>query len=409
MQHSDGGFGWGAWSTTSSLWNSLDVLSWFDRDSDEGDISEILSRLLDYVDNNVIANGEKPGVNIRYAYIRGAFGKPSTLAGQAVMDATINHVLKNWKSLSLNDKCLAATLLARNGYESTAALVLKSVRQHGVITADRGLVFPNLPGLNAYTNMLVAFHAVDPRDPTIDAVRQALICMRRGASWGNTSHTAYAVRAMVMTGTDWTIPAEMPVVTVDNHQITLSETDRLRGAFDASLSGNEVCIHRESFLPAYGAIVTERIAPLTDMEPFDTQSLSLSKALLVRDAEGNLVQVADSLLRRGQKVSVLLRIYTDTEMTDITVTDDRSATFEPVIQTGRYMRAENGTWYYLQNANKATNVFIDRLKRGYTEIIYEVIINNAGTFTTGVVTLTNGVDTDLTVHSGSEVLIIKED
>ena len=407
MQHPDGGFGWGTWSDSSSLWNSLNVLSWFDRDTDEADIAAMTGRLLDYIDNNITPKGAKAAVNITYAYVRSAFGEPSTLEGRAVIDVTINHILRNWKSLSLADKCLAATLLARNGYKSTASQILRSVRQYGVVTPDRGLVFPNMPGLNAYANMLVAFHAVDPANPIVDAVRQALVCMRRGASWGTTAYTAYAVRAMVMTGTDWTVAAEAPTVTVDGRTAVIPASDNMRGAFSLPLSGGEVCIRRESFLPAYGAIVSERVAPLTDVAPFSTESLSLTKTVYVADAEGKRVVLESAAVRPGQKVTVSLRIYTDTDMTDVTVTDHRSAALEPVMQTGRYMRSATGTWYYLQNGNLSTNIFIDSLKRGYTEVEYEAVINNAGTFTTGIATLTNGIDPDLTVHSGSKVLEVK--
>lgn len=406
MQQGDGGFAWGTWSRNATVWNTLDVLSWFVEDADEASIREMTSKALKYVDKNIVPKGSKPGVDMNYAIIRGAFGKPTTLEGQAVMDNTVNYAVKNWKKMSLGEKCRAALLLSRVGYKAVAKEILKSVSQYGVVTADRGMTFPNMPGPVGYANMLEAFYAVDAENKVVDAVRQALICQRRGASWGETAYTAYAVRAMVATGSDWVVPAETVSVSVDGEGIAVPETDKLRGSFSIEVSGDSVTIERDGGMPAYGAIVTERVVPLSNIKAFGTKQLSIEKNIFAYDERGGRVPFDRVELRPGQKVTVRMRLFTDTDMTDVVVEDGRSAAFEPVEQVGRYCRGTNDTWYYLQNTNKATYVYVDRLPRGYTEVEYEAVVNNSGTFTTGVATARSGIDPDLTAHSSSNVLVI---
>ena len=401
MQQPDGGFPWGSWARSSSLGNTLVVLSWFDQDFDNPKYRNFIEKALDFVDNNIVPKGGKPGTDLNYAVIRGAYGKPSTLAGQSVIANTVNHALKNWKSYSLGNKCLAAILLLRNGHTAVAKEILRSVSQYGVITPDRGMVFPNMPGIVSYANMLEAFYTLDPASPVVDAVRQALVCQRRGCSWGNTGHTAYAVRAMVNSGTDWVIPAENVSVSVDGQPVALPDATGMRGAFSVEIKGDSVTVERSGHTPAYGAIVTRRSVPLAAVEAFGSKQLSITKTIyaLSNDGKGR-IPVEQTELKPGQRVVVSFRLHADADMTDIIVQDDRSAALEPVDQMGRYKRGER-CWYFVQNTSSETDIYIDYLGRGYTTVEYDAIINNSGNFTTGVATVTCGQDPDLTAHSAS--------
>ena len=409
LQMPDGGFTWGAWSHVSSVGTTLAVLSWFDQDTDDKAISSLVEKALKYVDNNILPPNTTPASNFTYALIRGRFGKPTTASGAAVVKKTLEDIRKNWKKLSLDGKSRAASILALNDENRLAAQVLRSVSQFGVATDDRGLVFPEMPGLVAYTNMLEAFYAVTP-DSTrlIDSVRQALVCLRRGANWGSTAHTAYAVRAMVMGGTDWTVPAESVTVRVDGSPVEVPPYASKRGAFSIDVEGREVALTRSAGVPAYGALVTRTVVPLTSVKAFAPAELSITKAIYATDKAGKRVLIENAELAPGQRVVVSLILKANQDMTNIAINDDRPAALEPVDQTGRYCRANSGAWYYVSPRNTQTNIYMDRLPRGNTTVEYEAIINNSGQFTTGVATIVNGEDPDLTAHSASFPFTVPE-
>lgn len=393
MQLADGSFSWGSWNLVPSFYTTLSVLSWFDEDVDDDALNKLKTKALEYLDNNICDEKVRGTYDLSYSTVRSAFGAPTTLAAKETIDITVNATLKMWKEMTLGNKCIAALLLSRTGYKATAQEVLRSIVQHGVVTPDRGLTFPNMPSLTDYANLLLAFHAVEPTDTIIDAVRQGLVCLRRGASWGNSAYTCYAVRAMVKSGTDWTVPAESVEVKVDGNTVPLPPTVGLTGSFTLPVDGSDITISRHAEVPAYGAVVNMVVAPLSAVAEFGTNQLSISKTIT-------------GTLKPGEKVKVSLRIFTDRDLTNVIVEDSRSAAFEPIDQTGVYRRSESGAWYYLQNANTASNIFFNRLPRGYTTVEYEVAVNNSGTFTSGVATVTCGEDPDLTAHSASSVLVI---
>lgn len=408
LQFADGGFAWGKWSRVSSLHTTLAVLSWLDDDRDDPTIRKMAERALRYVDANIATESSAPRtVNLTYSVIRSAFGRPDSPVAQRVIANTVNHVSSSWKSMSLGDKCLAALLMCRTGKPDIARDILASVSQYGVIRPDRGIVFPNMPGVVGLANMLQAYGMAAPEDTSvIDAVRQALLCQRRGQSWGNDGHAAYATRALASTGTEWLVPAGHTSLRVDGRAVDIPASERLCGAFTAIVDGSDIVLSRKpATTPAYGSVVSKRVAPLNDVAAFGTGQLSIVKTLYAVDADGNRIDALRAKgLSAGQKIIVSLRVYTDSDMTDVCIADARSATLEPVAQTGRYVRTADGTWYFMQPSNRETRVYVDSLRRGYTVFEYETTVNNAGVFTTGIATVTSSLDETLTAHSASTLL-----
>lgn len=409
LQTKDGGLRWGQWQTEASLSATLNFLGWMDQDTDDADIKKIVGKALEYVDNHIDGRtGATNRPDLYYSYVRSAYGTPTTLAGRQVVDATLNHVRKNWRGFGLSDKAMAVTLLYRTGNKALAKTILSSISQFGKITADRGMVFPNMPGIVGYANLLEAYGLVLPDAPETDAIRQGLIAQRRGASWGKSAHTSYAVRAMVNTGTDWTVPAEPFTVNVDGRTVDIASENKLTGAVSMDVKGKEVTIERTGGVPAYGAVVTRRVAPLSDIAAFSDGEVTIEKNLYRKDRAGNYVLLTDDLPKPGEKVTVRLTLTAKADMTDLIVTDLRPAAFEPVDQTGRYSHSGTGLWFYLANRDTQTEIYIDRLPRGRHIVEYEVTVNNTGTYTTGMATITSGIDPDLTAHSASAPLSLPE-
>lgn len=408
LKTADGGFRQGKWQSQASLATTLSVLSWLDQDTDDPDIKQLLKGTPEYMDNNVLPHDSKPYSWPMFALVRSAYGEPTTLGAQQVVDYTVNLLRKDWKNLDTDDKALAASTLWRTGNKQQAKAIINSLNQFGEMTPDRGMVFPNMPGITSYANLLEAYGTVDPQSPQTDAVRQFLISQRRGASWGKTAWTAYAVRAMVSTGTDWTVPAGNFTITVDGNTLQPDSTAALFGAVSVPVTGRNIVIQRTAGTPSYGALVTRYVAPLTDIAAFSDGNLAVTKDLYITDDNGKRVRMTEKDLTPGQKITVSLTVTAKTDMTDLIINDLRPAAFEPVQQLGKYNMSAARLWYYIANRDSQTNIYLDVLPRGTYTFDYDVTINNTGTFTTGMTTIISTIDPDLTAHSASSPLIVPD-
>lgn len=405
LQMSDGGFKWVKWSTESSVYTTLSVLNWLDQDNEDSDIQRMTEKALRYIDERIVAKNTQPGINLIYASTRAAYGKPYTLDGQAVIDKTINYVLKNWRTFSLSDKCLAAKLLERNNYKSVANQILLSLTQHGKETAT-GFTLPNLTGTIPYAQMLNAFNSVDSTNPAVDQIRSGLINRRRGLTWGDNASSVYITRALIESGTDWLTPSEQVVIKLNGQPIEIPGRTSATGSFAVPVSPGTVTIERNENVPAFGAIVSHRVEPLSAVDAYGTPQLSITKSIYSKD---NQKPVRDITLKPGMRLTVSFTITADADMSDVIVVDNRSTAFEPVVQTGSYSYSNTHTLCYQQNGGNTTNLFIPYIRRGKNIVEYDVIVNNAGTFATGVATVTSGLDSDLTAHSASNIITIESE
>lgn len=401
LQNSDGGFRFSSWQTNSSLWNTMQILQWLGNAQADSKLGQSVKKALEYVDSHIVPSKSKPGTNIPYALMRLQYGEPSTLEARQVVDNSINDVVKNWKKFDLANKCRAALLLARYKYASTAKEILRSICQHSVTSPQTGMSFPNISGLIPYVDILESFLLVDPENTNVDAIRQALLCQRRGYSWGSVARTTTVVKAFLTTGDNWLVPQGATKIYIDNVEVTVPAQFNETGSISLPVSGEKVRIEKASGTPSYGAVVTKRVVELAEVPAFKTAQLSIEKSIYLTDVNGVKTPVDKATLKPGEKVTVSLKIFSDKEMTNLVIDDGHSAALEPLTEGSTYRYAMPGLWYYMINDRSNSTFYIDYLPRGYTTIEYQAVINNSGTFTTGIATLTSEEDIDLTVHSAS--------
>ena len=104
-------------------------------------------------------------------------------------------------------------------------------------------------------------------------------------------------------------------------------------------------------------------------------------------------------------MSVCLTVRCDMTMDYVVITDDRPACLEPVEQLPSPIFSE-GLCFYRENRDASTRIFIDRLPKGVYLLTYDLWVNNAGTFTTGIATAQSQYAPRYTAHSaGGEMTI----
>ena len=406
LQARDGGMRWGLWSTESSLWATQTVLDIFSTLIRAGympadsQLAEALNAAVRYCDSHV------RNTDLAYTILRPTFkAVPQSLNGEQVTDRTIQYILANWRKFGTAAKAHAAVALQLNGNANTARLLLSSISQSGTQTPHKGLEFKNVRSLLVYAQLLEAYATVDKSAPEIDGIRQYLIVRRQATDWGNSLVTSWIVQSMVDSGTPWADRGGDATVTVDGRRLDVNADNRM-GQFSVPVSGRRLTITRTSQTPAYGSVVAVYTAPMDQVKAFSDGEISVQKSFMV-ERNGRWVKLDKRGIALGDKVRVTVTVKTDRPMSNVIVTDERAATFEPVVQTPGYVYADAVT-AYRENRDAVTNLYIDYLPKGTYLFQYDVRSNNAGTFSSGVATAICSQAPSLTAHSAGTTITVSE-
>lgn len=407
LQLPDGSFLWGPWCNFGSKYtteNVLDVLATLQRTGylhDKAAI-ELAAKACRYLDNAVDAKY----IDVDYTVMRPAFSQvPQSVNGRAVTAKTVQHILKNWKNATIEQKAIWACALWYNDNAKMAHKLMGSLDQFGTLTETKGFEFRNVHRLTAYAWLLRAYGSVTPKSERVDGLRQYLIVRRQGEAWGNSDLTVRIVRSMIESGTPWTTEAGNVTVSIDGKSQDIAAADR-QGSFTIPVDGKNVVLTRvdKADTPAYGALITEYTAQNKDISAYSDGEVRITKQLFVQKADGSWESFnpGTQSLTVGQRVRTQLTITSDRVMSNVTVVDDRAATLEPVNQLSGWVFSE--VLVYRENRDAATNLYIETLRKGTFLIQYDFNVNNAGEFATGVATVTCTQAPTLTAHSAGTVL-----
>lgn len=408
LQRHDGGISWGKWCSESSLWATLFLL---DRAAtlrmagyDTSDLDGVIPEMLRYADNSV----EAP--DFTYAALRPAWGTPApTLKGRQVLDKTIQHIIKNWKKFGVHDKAVAAIVLHYNGNRAMARTIVKSLDQFGTHRPGKGMEFRNVRDLLTYGNLLEAYGAVAGQSSQTDAIREYLIIRRQGTNWGNSALTAYTVDAFINSGTSWTSAPVAPYATFNGQEIPISTMDGRKGIIDTSITdtgAGTMALDKRSQVPAYGAVTDTYTAQADKIAAFSDGEISIEKMLTVTAPDGKTHPVTGNTdVPVGSTVTVRLTIKADRPYSCITVSDERPAGLIPQEQVSQYVW-NNSLGTYRESRPDRTNFYIYYMPKGVYVYDYRLNATVAGTYTSGVATVTCDQAPDLTAHSSGGILAI---
>ena len=410
LQQPDGGFRWGTWCNESSLWVTMNVidnladlkrLGYLDNSSKT---RRMIDDVLNYVDANV------RNTNTKYTIARSAFPSRPSLNGQKVIDATLRYITRDWKKMNINDKAVSALALTYNQRRATARQLISSLDQFATQTPNKGLQFKNERSLLTYGHLLEAYNAVSPDSKNVDGLRQYLIYRRQATDWGNSLVTSYVVSSMLNSGTRWSAPKTSPSLTVDSAKVTLSDPQGPAMTYRANISGSDLTLAlTETGAPSYGAVIASYTAKMDSIAPYsEDDEISITKRLMIVNDDGSLKYTDGKDLKLGQRVRVLLTIVSPRPMSYVNIVDERAASFEPVEQLPVY-RYNEGIVYYRENRDSVTNYYINYLPQGTRQLVYDVRVNNAGEYSSGIATVTCDQAPTLTAHSaGSTISVLPQ-
>lgn len=405
LQNSDGGWAWAKWCNESSVWATSNVLAmlgdlrrigWMPA---EKELSDMVTRAVNYYDRKV----EK--TDLIYCLVRPLFSTPVSANGRKVINATLAEIKKNWKSYSDPAyKAMAAQALYLNDNKKLASELMRSLSEFGVYTKSQGLRFPNVNALYNYAIILDAYSIINPDSKDVDGLRQQLIVRKQGTDWGDDVVTMEVVKAILTSGSKWTVDAAEANVTAGGEEIISKSTvEKATGSFTADLSdyaGKELKVTTPGVGPAYGAVYSQFNRQMDKVEASGCDDLDIDKQLFVR--RGMDWETADSL-KVGDRVKVQLTIHCKRNLQYVSIIDNRPATFEPVKQLPGWEWSE-GVGFYRENRDSQTDLHVVYMSPGTYLLTYEMNVNLAGNFSSGVASIQSQYAPEISAHSGGEIL-----
>lgn len=405
LQNSDGGWAWAKWCNESSVWATSNVLAmlgdlrrigWMPADKE---LSDMVTRAVNYYDRKV----EK--TDLIYCLVRPLFSTPVSANGRKVINATLAEIKKNWKSYSDPAyKAMAAQALYLNDNKKLASELMRSLSEFGVYTKSQGLRFPNVNALYNYAIILDAYSIINPDSKDVDGLRQQLIVRKQGTDWGDDVVTMEVVKAILTSGSKWTVDAAEANVTAGGEEIISKSTvEKATGSFTADLSdyaGKELKVTTPGVGPAYGAVYSQFNRQMDKVEASGCDDLDIDKQLFVR--RGMDWETAESL-KVGDRVKVQLTIHCKRNLQYVSIIDNRPATFEPVKQLPGWEWSE-GVGFYRENRDSQTDLHVVYMSPGTYLLTYEMNVNLAGNFTSGVASIQSQHAPEISAHSGGEIL-----
>jgi len=110
-------------------------------------------------------------------------------------------------------------------------------------------------------------------------------------------------------------------------------------------------------------------------------------------------------LKKGDKVITRLVITTDRNLEFVALKDLRAACFEPVNQLSGSLWKE-GVCYYQTTKDASTQFFFSYLPKGTYVFEYELWVNSAGTYSSGIASLQCQYAPEFVSHTGGEKIVV---
>ncbi len=426
-----GGWKWITQSEKPSLWATAQALSvlgrleWLGYMPDDSRLVSMIRAALSYADKEEIELFAKypRGSYLNYVFVRNLFKSVRMSTGvQSIVAATLQNAIRDWKDYSLVDKATAAILLTDNGNKAVAKQIIASIAQFAENDSQRGMWWPSLTGkwtgtyndLASTALILEAFDRVEPGSENTERITQWLIMQKEGRDWGSSPATSMIIADILRVSDRWLESTGSVSVTLGGKKIPAGEAERFTGSIRTDLSsykpsGSKLNIKRTGNAPAWGSVICRYTELATEIEAHQTEAVKITKNFYRQKAESGEYEnwTSSDILSVGDRVKVELVIEVNEAMDYVAVIDNRPACLEPVEQLPAPVWSE-GICFYRENRDASTRIFISNLPRGVYRISYDMWVNNAGTYTSGIATIQSQYAPQLTAHSSGTVMTSKK-
>lgn len=431
MARPEGGWAWAPGDTEASRWATLHVLDLLGQlremslfPDDNAALTRQVHDALMWLDRETVRQYRRhPKTDYTdYAAVRTRWRliQPSAAAREVIAKA-VAYAIAHWRDTDKATQASWALMLADNGYHSTAENILRSLEEYTESSPQRGIWLPCLLDIPSWSSLgpigstaqiLQAFARLEPSSPMVSGLTQWLILQKQATSWGNCTATTQAIAAILHDGDLRLAPASSVTITRGNEPLPVTPLDSITGYVQTPVvlptAGSvPLTVSRSGTEPSYGSLFTRYRQEASLIQAASIPDLSIDKTLAVWNAANGMWSENADTLRVGDRVQVTLRIRCQRPIDYVAVTDQRPAAFEPVDQLPGYIR-QQGLSFYRENRDADTNLFITHLPKGTYVLTYDLWVNNAGRFTSGIATIQSQYAPAMTAHSAGSLLMINE-
>jgi len=364
--------------------------------------------------------------DLEYLYVRTAYtGHPMDEATKKLTDFYRSVIENNWTAYDLYERSLIAILMQRAGKTQVVQQILRSYREHAVVSDEMGMYWPNnraqvfmsQSAISVHTFIMDAFRVGGAKAGEIDNMKRWLLKQKQTQQWESTHATMDAVYALLSSGSDWFSTEGETTINLGNQRVEPEKSEVGSGYFKKTWDqveivpemGNVTVTHQGN-APAWGALYRQYYEDMDKVTKTDA-SLDIEKQLFVEktDASGTkLMRITeDNPLTVGDKVEVRLTVRTDRDLEFVHLKDMSAAALEPVDQISG-IGWQNGIRYYQMWKDASTHFYFDMLPRGTYLFEYVVFVNRSGTYSNGITTIQCMYAPEFTSHSEGIRIIVKQ-
>jgi len=252
-----------------------------------------------------------------------------------------------------------------------------------------------------------------------------LLKQKQTQRWNSTLATVDAIYALLQSGSDW-------LANTGEAKITLGNTLLQPQSVEAGTNYFKQTIPVADIRPEMGRVTVSTTDGVTQSHPNNKSGigwgamywqyyqnldkvtgqsgpLKITKKLFVEKmspAGKTIVPIEQTELKKGDKVITRLVITTDRNLEFVALKDLRAACFEPVNQLSG-SKWKEGVCYYQTTKDASTQFFFSYLPKGTYVFEYELWVNSAGDYTSGIASLQCQYAPEFVSHTGGERIEVK--
>ena len=361
-----------------------------------------------------------------YLYGRSFFLKdrPIPTSSREAVDYFIDQAKKFWLDVPYRmSQAHMALGLKRFGDNETPNKIVKSIKERSVTDEEMGRFWRekeigyswNRADIETQAMMIEMFSEITNDEEAVEDCKIWLLKQKQTQCWKTTKATADAVYALILRGCNLLASDKLVKVYLDNTEVKPEKVEAGTGYYQKIYSGAEVKpqmgniqLKKEDKGIAWGAVHWQYIEDMSKVTPFEN-NLKLKKSLYIKTntEKGPVITpVKDGKVRVGDLVVVRIELRTDRDLEFVHMKDQRGSGMEPVNVLSKY-KWQDGLGYYEATKDTASHFYIDYLPKGTYVFEYEIRVQLAGQYQTGIAEIMCMYAPEFNSHSESFMLNVE--
>ncbi len=383
---------------------------------------------------------------IQYLYARSFFmtdtESPFIPSGSTVNEAFgfyKKQAEKHWLKNDIYLQGMIAVALNRQGNKEIPALILKSLSEKALHSAEMGMYWAGERGyfwfqapIETQALMIEAYDEIAHDMNTVEELKIWLLKQKQTQDWRSLRATLEACYALLLRGTDLLSQDPGVKISIGNEKINsekLADVNKEAGTgyFQLSWAGNEIrpemgkiTVSKSGDGVAWGAVYWQYFENLDKITPASTPMHLVKKLFLETNTPtGPILTPLTQSMNPGDKLIVRIILTVDRDLEFVHMKDMRASGLEPLALTpspkqgagvGSGLsgyRYQDGLGYYQSTTDLATNFFFDYLPKGTYVFEYPLKINSKGDYSNGITTIQCMYAPEFSAHSEGIRITVK--